>query len=129
MAYSPRDLKCLFPLHLSTVIFSTYRSYLDGDLHVGLYHNASQCTCQGVTRATCEACRRSWIWHDGTDMSWWRWRDSEPTEFSCGRLSSDAWVANDCTDEMKYICQRGTCTCVRIAFLINNGKEAGTWGQ
>lgn len=43
-------------------------------------------------------------------MSWWNWQEDEPNEFSCGRITRVAWAENDCTDEIKYICQRGTIT-------------------
>ena len=43
-------------------------------------------------------------------MSFWRWQEEEPGVSACGRLSNDGWAATACEDELKYICQRGTCT-------------------
>ena len=40
-------------------------------------------------------------------MSWWNWQDDEPNEFACGRIATDAWAENDCTEQLRYICERG----------------------
>ena len=94
--------------HVNLILF---RSYLDGDAYVGLYRTGRVCSCRGFSDSACETCRASWRWDDGTAMSWWNWQDDEPNEFTCGRISNDAWAENDCTEELRYICERGTSCC------------------
>ena len=95
--------------------------YTHRDCYIGLYRYAAACSCQGFTDSVCEACRASWSWYDGTEMSWWNWQDEEPNQFACGRLSSDAWAENDCDDRIRYICQKGTSKLVCLissAYLL-----------
>ena len=67
-----------------------------------------RCNCDVLSSKMCKICRATWGWDDGTHMSWWLWRDSEPNSgHSCGRLTSDSWVDADCDDEARYICERG----------------------
>ena len=103
-----------FTRHQMRIFYSDCRSYIDRDCYVGLTRTASSCTCQDVAEDECEACRASWSWSDGTAMSWWNWHDGEPGEFSCGRISPSAWAENECSTEIRYICERGTFRYVEV---------------
>ena len=84
------------------------------DCYVGLHREAHACSCRGFSNNTCEACRAEWDWFDETPMVWWNWKSDEPSEHSCGRISTLGWAANDCSDELKYVCQRGKWQTLRI---------------
>ena len=52
-------------------------------------------------------------------MSWWNWQDDEPNEFACGRIATDAWAENDCTEQLRYICERGKFFIGNIIVVIH----------
>ena len=103
---------------ISTTYFGYYcfcrclsrRSYRDSDAYVALYRDAPSCSCRGSSSADCEACRASWGWHDGTPMHWWNWQDEEPNLSPCGRIANDAWAENSCSEEIRFVCERGMFT-------------------
>ena len=103
-----------FLVNFSLFCTVNYRAYTDSDCYIGLNRDVRACTCRGFGTASCEACRASWSWDDGTAMNWWNWQQEEPNEFACGRLSSDGWAENDCAEELRYICQRGKACCILI---------------
>lgn len=84
---------------------------MERDCYIGIKRDQTMCSCRGISDAACDSCRASWNWFDGTAMSWWNWESEEPNEFSCGRLSSEGWAENDCTDYIRYVCQKGTQLC------------------
>ena len=48
-------------------------------------------------------------------MSWWHWQDEEPNAFECGRLAGDGWAVNNCSEQIRYLCQKGKSlkTCMK----------------
>ena len=60
-----------------------------------------------MTESECEACRATWSWNDGTEMSWWNWSPREPGISECGRLSEDGWAEYECSAKYRFICERG----------------------
>ena len=101
------------------LVLSTCSTVQDSDVYIGLYRDASECTCVDVSTSTCTICRSSWSWYEGTPMSWWNWQNEEPNQFACGRLSSDGWVDSDCTGEFKYVCEKGLFIVLCHLFKLN----------
>ena len=95
-----------FVVDIAYVLFAC-STWIASDCYVGLYREAHACSCRGFSNNTCEACRAEWAWYDDTPMVWWNWQSDEPSERSCGRISTHSWAANDCSDELRYVCQRG----------------------
>ena len=84
------------------------RTLSERDLWIGLFLELTRCECSGATAEDCEACRATWLWYEGTPMSWWAWKEGEPNIYGdCGRLGPFAWAENSCTVGLKYICEKG----------------------
>ena len=98
---------CNIPYIFCSFPFQYHSAYTESDYYVGLYRTTTACSCRGYSHTTCDTCRASWSWYDGSAMNWWNWQDEEPNEFACGRISREGWAENECTEELKYICQRG----------------------
>ena len=92
-----------------------HRFSTPSDRWIGLHRSADYCTCASVSTEQCEACRASWSWSDGTNMTWSSWVPREPGSAKCGRLSATGWAEYDCSAHYRFICERGTCTVKKIA--------------
>ena len=90
------------------------------DCWLGLHRNSSLCTCSQATEAECEACRQSWSWNDGTDMSWYNWLPREPGGANCGRLGVNGWAEYECSAKYRFICERGITNCTHIQPMLCN---------
>ena len=103
-------------------MFKYFRSSLPSVYHTGLQRQGRTCSCRGFSSSACETCRASWSWHDGITMSWWSWQDEEPNEFACGSLTRDGWLASECTEQLRYICERGMGNCFLYLSVLDGFK-------
>lgn len=82
----------------------------DIDHYIGLERGGLACACHEEDPVACQECRLSWQWVDGVAMEYLNWTTTtdriEPQEGDCGRLTSNGWAENDCSDKFKYICER-----------------------
>ena len=101
------ETEFLTPLNIKyKILHFTFSQVADQHRWIGLYRDATQCDCNSGNQQTCEACRASWSWIDGTPMSWWNWHVGEPHENKCGRVLTHAWRENNCSIEYGHICER-----------------------
>ena len=107
-------MHCTFYLHRFTLIGAGYFS--ERNIWIGIHRTndvcgcscGCPCDCGDVTDNECAACRDLWSWSDGSAVSWHSWRDGEPNGiFDCGALAIDAWIAENCDLEMRFLCEKG----------------------
>ena len=70
------------------------------------------CNCGISGTAECEACRRSWVWEDGTIFDYDEFHDwvrGEPhTRDNCARLYIwDGWRGMSCDFNFRLVCKIG----------------------
>ena len=69
------------------------------------------CNCQTAGTSACTACRRSWVWSDGTIFDYDEFHDWAPYEphlhQRCARLNLYGWAGRRCDFNYSYICKIG----------------------
>ena len=69
------------------------------------------CNCQTAGTSACTACRRSWVWSDGTILDYdafHAWFSADPeSDQRCARLSDFVWIGTVCRYRYSFICKIG----------------------
>ena len=87
----------------------------DVDHWIGLREGELDCVC-GNNATSCEICRASWIWDDGTPMTYMNWFEDRPWPGrDCGILRhGGAYCSSGCSNGKPYICQCEYLCCFRF---------------
>ena len=79
---------------------------------IGLVSGPSgPCTCGTAGTAECDACRRSWVWSDGTIFDYDKfqdWASNEPDiSESCAYFYYSSWRGYECSTRYGFMCKIG----------------------
>ena len=88
-----------------------------------VYGPSGPCNCDSPETDTCTACRRSWVWEDGSVFDYdefhdWGGREPQGVD-ECARLRSFGWLGTECQWLYNYICKLGKCelsSCIIICY-------------